>query len=305
MNGIRAFEAAARHLSFTRAAEELSVTQAAISQQIKKLESRLGIALFRRMNNQLFLTDAGQAWLPKLMRAFDLLESGIEGLRGHDNGGTLICRVPSSFSIQWLVPRLERFHVSHPAVNIRLLAMRRMAEAGDPEADIQIQNGVGTWPDVECLLLMREQVFPVCSPALLVGASGITSVESLARQTLLHVSGYRENWGRWFAAAGRSGLAVKPGLHFDQSVTAIHAAVNGFGVALGRSALVAGEIAAGRLVAPFDMKLPAKDAYWITYRKACAGRPNVQAFRDWLLMEAAEAHGRKALHQPRKDGRRP
>ncbi|MGE0006625.1 MAG: transcriptional regulator GcvA [Parvibaculaceae bacterium] len=291
MNGIRAFEAAARHLSFTRAAEELSVTQAAVSQQIKALENRLNVMLFRRVNNQLFLTDAGQAWLPKLMRAFDLLESGIEGLRAYDNGGTLTCRVPSSFSVQWLAPRLARFHVSHPAVDIRLLAMGWTDKSGEQDADIQVQNGAGMWPDVECLLLMRERVFPVCSPALLERPGGIPTIESLERQTLLHVSGYRESWERWFAAAGQSGLPVKPGLHFDQSVTAIHAAINGFGVALGRSALVAGEIAAGRLVPLFNIKLTAEDAYWITYRKERAKRPNVQAFRDWLLAEAAAAQG--------------
>jgi LysR family glycine cleavage system transcriptional activator len=136
---------------------------------------------------------------------------------------------------------------------------------------------------------MREDVFPVCSPALAEGTPGLRAIESLASHTLLHVSGYREDWQMWLGAAGVAGLKVQPGLGFDQSVTAIQAAINGLGVALGRSALVSGELAAGRLVAPFELKLQAEDAYWIAYRGEVGQRPNVQAFRDWLLKEAKTA----------------
>jgi len=286
INGIRAFDAAARHLSFTRAAEELNVSQAAISQQIKNLEARLGIPLFRRENNRLFLTDAGQVWLPKVEAAFDLLEAGIDSLRSYDRGGTLICRIPSSFSIQWLAPRLERFHVRHPSIDIRLVALGPAADRPEQTAHIEIRKGLDAWKDVRSILLMREDVFPVCSPSLF-GASHVgPTIDDLARQTLLHVSGYREDWDLWFATAGRSGPPIKAGLQFDQSVTAIQAAVNGLGIALGRSALVNGEIAAGRLVAPFQMRLPAEEAYWITYRPELENRANLRAFRDWLLSEA-------------------
>lgn len=288
MNGIRALEAAARHLSFTRAAGELNVTPAAVSQQIKRLENRLGVELFTRVNNHLELTDAGKAWLPKVMHAFDLLESGISRMQSEVKEGPLVCRLPLSFSILWLAQRLERFQLHCPKVDLRLVPMKQSEDDDGLEADIEIRNGVGGWPGMDCILLLREQVFPVCSPALHKGPPGITSIQDLQRHTLLHVNDGRETWDHWFAAAGHPELIPRRhGLHFDQSVTAVQAAVNGLGVALGRSALVAGEIAAGRLVPLFDVKLPAEDAYWIVCRKEKKERPGVRAFRDWLLAEAA------------------
>lgn len=286
LNWLRAFEASARHLSFTRAAEELNVTQAAVSQQVKALERRLGTALFLRVQNRLVLTYAGQACLPKITAGFDLIEGGIDSLHVYDSGGTLSVRTPSSFSILWLTPRLDRFHSRYPEINIHVSALGRKADSEDAKAEIEIRNGSAPWPDLECVVLMREEVFPVCAPALLDGPLRARRVEDLAQQNLLHVSGYRENWQLWLAAAGFAELKLQPGLHFDQSVTAIQAAVNGLGVVLGRSALVSGELATGRLVAPFDLRLQAEDKYWITYPPALARRPNVQAFRDWLLQEA-------------------
>lgn len=289
LNWVRAFEAAARHLSFTRAAEELHVTQAAISQQVKALENRLGVALFRRVHNRLFLTSSGQIWLPKIRTGFDLIESGVASLYAHDGSGTLMIRTPSSFSIQWLAPRLDRFHTRYPSIDVRISALGRDADLEGREPEIEIRNGAAPWPGLERVLLMREEVFPVCSPALAEGVPGLRAIESLALHTLLHVSGYREDWQMWLTSAGLADLEVQPGLHFDQSVTAIQAAINGLGVALGRSALVSGELAAGRLAAPFDLKLQAEDAYWIAYRSDAGQRPTVRAFRDWLLQEAGAA----------------
>lgn len=287
LNWIRAFEAAARHLSFTRAAEELHVTPAAVSQQVKALERRLGLPLFRRVHNRLHLTPSGQSWLPKITAGLDLIASGVEPLPMHDRGGTLIVRTPSSFSIQWLAPRLYRFHARYPNVDVRISALGREADGDGRPPDIEIRNGISPWPGLERVLLMREEVFPVCSPAVTRGPPGLGAIEDLSCHTLLHVSGYRENWQMWLAAAGCADLEVQPGLHFDQSVTAIQAAVNGVGVALGRSALVAGELAAGRLVAPFSLRLQAEEAYWIAWRSEADRSPAVRAFRDWLLQEAS------------------
>lgn len=284
LNWVRAFEAASRHLSFTRAAEELHVTQAAVSQQVKALERHLGVALFRRVNNRLFLTFAGQAWVPKLRAGLELIESGVEEMRAWQGGGMLRVSSPSSFSIQWLTPRLERFHGRHPTIDIRLTVRRRGGDADTEEVDLAIRNGLGEWADAECVLLLREEVFPVCSPHL---ARELREPRDLARHELLHVSGYREDWPTWLGAAGAGDLETSHGLHFEQSVTAIHAAINGLGVALGRSALVGGEIAAGRLVAPFDLRLPGEDAYWIACTRRSAQSSIVGAFRDWLLEEAA------------------
>ncbi len=287
LNWLRSFEAAARHLSFTRAAEELKVTQAAVSQQVKALEMRLGIPLFHRVHNRLFLTYAGQAWLPKLRAGFDLLASGTEELHIYDQGASLTVRLPSSFSIQWLVPRLDRFHASYPSIDIRLIALGRTQDMDGAVIDLDIRNGTGDWPELESTILMRENVFPVCSPQTAAGDRPLREPGDLANHELLHVSGYRENWRMWFDRAGLKDFDVSRGIYFDQSITAIHAAINGMGVVLGRSALVAGELASGRLVAPFDIKLAGEDAYWITVPPSLSKRPHINAFRNWLEEEAA------------------
>ena len=293
---IRAFEAAGRHLSFTRAAAELNVTQAAVSQQVKALEELLEIALFRRVRNRLFLTYAGQAWLPKVSAGFALIEGGLASARVYDSttrlrerGGIVTVQVPSSFSIQWLAPRLADFHERFPQIDVRLTALNRR-DLGAPS--LEIRNGGSPGPGLAAQLLLREEVFPVCSPAFFTRhRDQAGGVEWLARQTLLHVNGYAETWDGWFAAAGVRQVQSRPGgLHFDQSVTAIQSAINSIGVALGRSALVDREVRLGRLMVPVDLRLEAKDAYWIvTPDRAEARAPQVETFRAWLLEEAASA----------------
>jgi LysR family glycine cleavage system transcriptional activator len=189
LNWLRSFETAARHLSFTRAAEELNVTQAAVSQQVKALENNLGIPLFRRVHNRLFLTYAGQAWLPKLRAGFDLLASGTEELHIYDQGASLTVRLPSSFSIQWLVPRLDRFHARFPTIDIRLLALGQAGDVAGAAIDLDIRNGTGDWPGQESTLLMHENVFPVCSPRIAQGDHPLKVPGDLASHELLHVSG--------------------------------------------------------------------------------------------------------------------
>ncbi len=287
LDWLRSFEAAARHLSFTRAAEEMNVTQAAVSQQVKALESRLGIPLFRRVHNRLFLTYAGQAWLPKLRAGFDLLASGTEELHNYDQGAGLTVRFPSSFSIQWLVPRLDRFHARYPTIDIRLLALGRARDVDGTVVGLDIRNGTGDWPGLESTILMREHVFPVCSPRIAKGDRPLREPGDLAGHELLHVSGYRTDWRMWFDSAGLKDFDVSRGPYFDQSITAIHAAINGLGVVLGRSPLVAGDLAAGRLVAPFDIELAGENAYWITVPPSLKKRPQIVAFRSWLVEEAA------------------
>lgn len=292
---IRAFEAAGRHLSFTRAAGELNVTQAAVSQQVKALEELLEVALFRRVRNRLFLTYAGQAWLPKVTAAFALIEGGLASARVYDStarlrerGGIVTVQVPSSFSIQWLAPRLARFHERFPQIDVRLTALNRR-DLGAPS--LEIRNGGAPGGGLAAELLLREEVFPVCSPEFFARhRDKAGGVEWLARQTLLHVNGYAETWESWFAAAGVRQVQARSGLHFDQSVTAIQSAINSIGVALGRSALVGREIELGRLMVPVDLRLEAKDAYWIvTPDRAEARAPQVETFRAWLLEEAAAA----------------
>lgn len=289
LNWLRAFEAAARQLSIKRAAEELNVTPAVVSQQVNALERRLGVQLFRRLRRRLFLTPAGTAYLPKLKKAFDLIAAGTRELYAVGEQEVLTVRVPSSFSILWLAPRLEHFHTRCPHIGIQLTALGRETEFPREEIDLEIRNGDGRWPGLTSVLLLEEEVFPVCSPKLACGEPPLHAPADLLRHKLLHVNGYREDWRMWFRAAGIELSDPQLGDLFDQSVTAIQAAMSGFGVALGRTALVASELAAGRLIAPFDIALNGEDAYWITYRESATSYPNLTAFRDWLLEEAVSS----------------
>jgi LysR family glycine cleavage system transcriptional activator len=289
LNWLRAFEAAARHLSLTRAAEELNVTQAAVSRHVKALEERLAMPLFIRSHSGLVLTDAGQLYFPRVRAAFDLLDTATRELFSHGRQGALVVRVPSSFSIQWLVPRLDGFYARHPDIEIRLTALDQRGEITDEGVDMEVRYGDGRWAGLEALLLMKETVFPVCSPELLRGEHPLRGPADLARYSLLHVTGYpdyREDWPLWLREAGVDDLPMQQGHAFDQSVMAVQAAVNGQGVALGRSPLVALDLAGGRLVAPFDIVLQGVGGYWVVYSPAAVERPKIVAFRDWLLEEA-------------------
>lgn len=286
LNALRAFEAAARHLSFTRAAEELHVTPAAISHQVKALEEHLGVKLFRRLNRALLLTDAGQACLPGLKEGFDRLAEVTERVRAQDRAGPLTVSVLPSFAARWLVPRLGRFVAAHPDIEVRLVASDALADFARDEADVAVRYGGGAWPELRADRLFTEDIFPVCSPVLLAGPHPLRTPADLCHHTLLHDQDLREDWRMWLLAAGVSGLDPARGPSFSHTSLLLQAAADGQGVALGRSVLVADDVAAGRLARPFDISLPAGFAYYVVYPERAADRPNIQALRDWLLGEA-------------------
>jgi len=286
LNWLKAFETAGRHLNFTRAAEELGVTQAAVSQHVKALEEFFGMSLFRRSHQRLILTEAGQLFLPKLTGAFDLMASGTSEVLSHESDGGLTVRVPSSFSTKWLIPRLEKFHASHPGIDIRLTSLGQEANFSSDNVDLEIRNGRGDWKLLESKLLIREEIFPVSSPDLFGDRERVWHHRDLARTTLLDVPGYAEGWDAWLDRVGAQSLSKHVSVSFDQSMMAIQAAISGMGVALGRSSLVEDEIRSGRLIAPFDAKLKASTAYYIVYPPEFSDRPRIRAFRDWLLAEA-------------------
>ena len=285
LNGLRAFEAAARHLSFTRAAEELNVTQAAVSHQVKALEARLGIALFRRLNRALRLTEAGQAYLPAVRDAFDAIAEATGRLEAHRSGGVLTVTTLDSFAAKWLVPRLGRFRAGHPDLDVRISTSDGMVDFARDDIDLGVRYGGGQYPGLHTVRLMTEDIFPVCSPALLDGDRPLASPADLRHHTLLH-DDMREDWRMWLLAAGVGGVDPTRGSAFSHSHLVVQAAVDCQGVALGRGALVAEDLAAGRLVRPFDISLPAKFAYYIVCPEATAEQPKIVAFRDWLLEEA-------------------
>ena len=294
LNGLRAFEAAARHLSFTRAADELHVTQTAISHQIRKLEDQLGVKLFLRRIRAVELTREGEAYLPPVRAAFEDLRQATARLRGPGGNSVVTVSTTASLAAKWLVPRLADFQAQHPAIEIRLTTTTALIDLAADGIDLGIRYGRGNWPGLRAEWLMAEDIFPVCSPALLAGAKPLARPEDLAEHTLLHMSLYPDEWQHWFTAAGlpaRLGarLGARPGLTFDLSLMALAAAIDGLGVALGRTAYVEADLAAGRLIKPFDFVLPAEAGFYVVTPHGDGVRPEVASFAAWLHGTAAPA----------------
>ena len=287
LNALRAFEAAGRHLSFTKAAEELNVTQAAISHQVKALEERLGMTLFRRLNRALLLTDAGQSYLPPLREAFDGMAEATERLRAHDARRVLTITTLPSIAAKWLVPRLGRFRAAHPDIDLRLDASLHLTDFARENVDAALRYGRGKWDGMRADRLMTEDFFPVCNPGLLEGAHPLREPGDILHHTLLHDDS-RTDWTMWFLAAGVVGGDPTRGPAFTDSSLVLQAAVEGQGVALGRGALAAADLDAGRLVRPFDISLEAEFAYYVVYPLTTAEHPKIASFREWLLAEAED-----------------
>jgi len=288
LNGLRAFEVAARHLSFTRAAAELNVTQTAISHQIRRLEEQLGIRLFLRRNRALLLTREGQAYLPEVRAAFEDLRRATERLRRPEREGLLTVSTTASLAAKWLVTRAAGFQEAHPGIEVRITTSSHLVDFRREEVDMAVRYGRGNWSGLRAQWLMAEELFPVCSPALLNGAKPLRRPEDLAHHTLLHATVSREDWQLWLTAAGLPvSLASRRGLTFDQSFMAVQAAVDGHGIAMGRTRYVEADIAAGRLVVPFDVVLPADAGFYIVAPEETADTPKIALFRDWLIGSVA------------------
>ena len=284
LNGLRAFEAAARHLSFTRAAAELNVTQTAISHQIRRLEEQLGLRLFLRRNRALQLTREAQTYLPAVRAAFEDLRQATDRLRRPEREGLLTVSTLASLAAKWLLPRVASFQEANPGIEVRLSASTHLVDFRREEVDMAVRYGRGHWPGLRADWLMAEDIFPVCSPSLRDGAKPLRRPEDLAHHTLLHATISREDWQLWLTAAGLpTALAQRRGLNFDQTFMAIQAAIDGLGVALGRTPYVEADIAAGRLVVPFDVVLPAEAGFYIVAPEETADTPKVARFRDWLV----------------------
>jgi LysR family glycine cleavage system transcriptional activator len=282
LNGLRAFEAAARHMSFTRAAAELNVTQTAISHQIRRLEEQLGIRLFVRRNRALALTREAQDYLPAIRSAFEDLRRATDRLRRPETEGLLTVSTTASLATKWLVTRVAAFQDANPGIEVRITTSTQLVDFQRDEVDMAVRYGLGSWPGLRADWLMAEDSFPVCSPSL-----GLRRPEDLAGQTLLHVTTARDDWQLWLTAAGLpAALAAQRGLVFDQAFMVVQAAIEGLGVAMGRRHLVEADIAGGRLVAPFDIVLPQDAGYYVVAPKATAEAPKIARFRDWLIASA-------------------
>jgi LysR family glycine cleavage system transcriptional activator len=284
LSGLRAFEAAARHLSFTRAADELNVTQTAVSHLIRRLEEQLGVQLFVRRNRALELTREAASYLPAVRGAFEDLRRATDRLRRPEREGVLTVSTTASLAAKWLVTRVAAFQDANPGIEVRITTSSHLVDFQREEVDMAVRYGRGNWPGLRTDWLMAEDMFPVCSPSLLGGDHPPRSPEDLEHHTLLHATASREDWQLWLTAAGLPvSLATRRGLSFDQSFMAIEAAVEGLGIALGRTRFVEADIAAGRLVVPFNVVLPADAGFYIVAPEATADTPKIALFRQWLI----------------------
>jgi LysR family glycine cleavage system transcriptional activator len=286
LNALKAFEAAARNENFTRAAEELNVTQGAISQQVKSLEATLGIKLFNREHQRLVLTEAGRDYLAVVRDALDRIAAETERLMQRQRSGVVTISTSPDFAAKWLVHRLGRFADSHPDMELRISATAHHVDFARDDVDLAVRHGDGRWPGLDVARLSTEQLFPVCSPRLVSGRKRIATASDVLKFPLLRLEDWT-TWMRWFEAAGVTGSAAR-GPVLGSASMLIDAAVDGQGIALARTALAAWDIINGRLVRPVDVSLGLSNTYWIVCPKVTAGTPKVAQFRSWLLAEAAE-----------------
>jgi len=286
LNALRAFEAAARSESFTRAAEELCVTQGAVSHQVKLLEATLGIKLFNREHQRLVITGAGREYLNVVRDALDRIAAGTERIVQRQNTGVLTVSTSPDFAAKWLVNRLGRFAEAHSGIDLRVSATMHHIDFVREEVDVAVRHGDGNWSGLDAVRLCTEQLFPVCSPRLMAGRTRIAKPSDLLKFPLLHLEDSKA-WSNWFDAAGVD-AEMSHGLVLNRASMLIDAAVNGQGVALARTALAAWDLINGRLVKPFDLALKLSKTYWIVCPKAASMQPKIVTFRDWLLAEAAD-----------------
>ena len=304
LNALRAFEAAGRHLSFTRAAAELHVTHAAISHQVRGLEEYLGTPLFRRVTRAVKLTDAGRALLPVLSESFDGMAEAVRRLAADDGPGPITVSLTPAFAARWMVPRLGSFQDQHPDIDVRITPTIQLVDFARDDVDLAVRYGRGSWQGVKSELLVTLDTFPVCSPALLEGAKPLRTLADLKHHVLLH-DDLGESWRRWLVAAGVDDVDPSRGPKFGDENLLLQAAIQGHGVAITESAIAASDIAAGRLVRLFDIAVSSGAGLYVVYPPAAILRRRVKAFRDWLLAEAAAAQGRSdatqaAVETPRR-----
>lgn len=285
LGAVRAFEAGARHLSFTAAANELCVTQAAISHQVRLLEDWLGVRLFERKGHALQLTAKGAAYLPELTEMFDRLSAATISVRERKDGPLRITALPS-FASCWLVPRLGKFRALHPEIDLRVTSAVELWDFSQDRFDLGIRSGLGRWPGLKADLITRETLSPVCTPAIAAGPPALLAPTDLLNVKLLQDTP-KDAWSRWFEHAGIDDARIHTPLVFNDAGLVLQAAIDGQGVALGRLTLAAQALKSGHLVQPFKIELPNDYSYWLVYPRASSERPDIKAFRAWLRSEAA------------------
>jgi LysR family transcriptional regulator, glycine cleavage system transcriptional activator len=285
LNALKAFEAAARHESFTRAAEELCVTQGAVSHQVKALEAELAIKLFNRERQRLIITEAGRDYLGVVRDALDRIAVGTERLLQRQSAGVLTVSTSPDFAAKWLVHRLGHFAEAHSSIDLRVQAAMHHVDFAREDVDMAVRHGDGNWPGLDAAQLSTEQLFAICSPKLLSGRR--LKPADLLKFPLIHLDS-RADWTKWLRVAGLSDDDVKHGPVLNRASMVIDAAINGQGIALARTTLAAWDLINGRLVRPFTESLRLSKTYWIICPRATSSLPKIATFRDWLLAEATQ-----------------
>src|ERR1700730_7572934 len=285
LNALRSFDAAARHQSFTRAAEELCVTQGAVSHSVRTLETELGLQLFKRERNGLVITEAGRDYHAVVRDIFERLELGTDRLLQRQRSGTITLSTSPDFAAKWLVSRLGRFAEAYPEIELKLAALMHRVDFAREDVDLAIRHGDGQWPELDAVNLCTEELLPVCSPSLMTLRGGLGEPEDVLRFPLLHLDD-RHDWPRLLEAAGSTGEALLHGPILNHASMLIDAAIDGQGIVLARTMLAASDLIAGRLVRPFQAAIPLRNTYWIVCPKATRALPKIVAFRasassDW------------------------
>ena len=282
LNSLKNFEAAGRLLSFTRAAHELNVTQAAVSHQIKLIEGYLDVTLFVRTPRKLVLTEQGRALLPDIIEAFDKLSNAIGAVRQEPSSKMISVRLAPSFAAKWLSPRLKYFWLQHPEIDLCLYHANPAVEFDREEIDIAVTYGKGDWPGVVADPILSLDFYPVCTPAFMTNDRPLSNIDNLRYYSLLHDANY-ECWSDWLKLAKIEGINANKGTIIDDTNVLIQAAVDGQGVALGSTTFVQDLLDSGKLVKPFDITLVNEFAYYVVCPEAHLKNSSVLAFKDWLL----------------------
>ena len=293
LNALRMFEASARNLSFVKASDELSVTPAAVSQQVKGLEEFLGQPLFRRQPKGLLLTETGQLLMSELAEVFLRLDKAMERVIDSDAKGPLTLTVAPTFAVMWLIPRLGNFYELHPGTDVRISTGLGLVDFQRDDYDAAIRLGKGGWFGLECIKIMEESVTPMCSPRLLEGPNAIKHPNDLRDHILLHNHSMdydpeAPTWRSWLDAAGATDVDDSRGTHFSLPDHGLQAAIDGTGIVLGWRTLAAKDVAAGRVVEPFDLSLALGSDFYLVFPESYSRRPNIAVFRDWLMQALRE-----------------
>ena len=296
LNALRAFEASARHQSFSAAAIELNVTPAAVGQLVRSLEDWLGTPLFHRETGgraRLVPTDAAKRALPDIQAGFDRLSIGLGRLQEDARSGVLTVTASPAFAAKWLLPRIENFQALCPETDVRLDTNLKLMDFAAQGIDIGVRYGRGDWPGLVVEKLMDEQIYPVCSPDWLARNKPLKTPHDLAGKPLIHDLSVDTHigfasWSAWLAHAGATEVESGRGMQVNNSAAVLQAAIDGYGIALARSVMARDDVAAGRLVQLFPNARQASElAYYIVYRAESASSPKLQAFREWLMQEAS------------------